>query len=90
MKNAALRTTFSLTLAGAFAPPAEAQEVLPRPEQPFCDRIGLTAQESIKDFPKEVTAPKGAPSILIILTDDVRVTSYLEVLYTNRNFSQPN
>ena len=48
-----------------------AQEVLPRPEQPFGGRIGLTAQDSVKDFPKEVEAPKGAPNILIILTDDV-------------------
>ncbi len=55
----------------ALAHAAGAQEVLPRPEQPFVGRIGLTAQDSVKDFPKEVTAPEGAPNILIILTDDV-------------------
>jgi hypothetical protein len=62
---------FSLTLVGVTAPTAGAQEVLPRPAQPFGGRIGLTAQDSIKDFPKEVQAPKGAPNILLILTDDV-------------------
>ena len=61
----------ALTLAAVYALPARAQEVLPRPEQPFGGRIGLTAQDSVKDFPKEVVAPKGAPNILLILTDDV-------------------
>ena len=60
-----------VALATFAALPAMAQEVLPRPEQPFGGRIGLTAQDSIKDFPKEVEAPKGAPNILLILTDDV-------------------
>jgi arylsulfatase A-like enzyme len=49
----------------------KAQEVLPRPEPPFKGHIGRTVQESTKDFPKEVKAPKGAPNILLILTDDV-------------------
>jgi len=53
------------------AAPAGTQEVLPRPEQPFGGRIGITTQDSVKDFPKEVEAPKGAPNILVILTDDV-------------------
>ena len=48
-----------------------AQEVLPRPEQPFRGHIGLTAKESVKDFPSEAMAPEGAPNILLILTDDV-------------------
>ena len=57
--------------AFALAAPAFAEEVLPRPEPPFAGKIGLTTQESVKDFPKEVEAPKGAPNILVILTDDV-------------------
>jgi arylsulfatase len=59
------------SLAFAFASPARAQEALPRPAQPFGGRIGITVQDSVKDFPKEVEAPKGAPNILVILTDDV-------------------
>jgi len=48
-----------------------AQDVLPRPEQLFKGHIGRKAKDSIKDFPQEVTVPKGAPNILLILTDDV-------------------
>ncbi len=70
MRKSIALAAFSLAL-GAFALPAGAQEVLPRPEQPFGGHIGLTAQDSIKDFPQEVTAPKGAPNVLLILTDDV-------------------
>jgi arylsulfatase A-like enzyme len=50
---------------------ARAQDVLPRPEQPFKGHIGRVVGDSIKDFPKEVSAPSGAPNILLILTDDV-------------------
>src|SRR5580765_4333606 len=71
MNNNPLLTTLCLALAAAFALPAGAQEILPRPEQPFGGKIGRTTKESTKDFPKPVTAPKGAPNILLILTDDV-------------------
>jgi len=71
MKTKTILTALSLALGAAIALPAGAQEVLPRPEQPFGGRIGLTAVDSVKDFPKEVAAPKGAPNILLILTDDV-------------------
>ncbi|RJP66368.1 MAG: arylsulfatase [Candidatus Abyssobacteria bacterium SURF_17] len=50
---------------------AHGQDVLPRPEQPFEGQMGRTAAESIPDFPQEVSAPKGAPNILLIMTDDV-------------------
>jgi arylsulfatase len=51
--------------------PASAQEVLPKPEAPFKGKIGRTVAESQPDFPTEVQAPKGAPNILLIMTDDV-------------------
>ena len=63
-----------LMVACTQPPPAQEQQVqnvLPRPEQPFKGKIARTAKESTKDFPQEVTAPKGAPNILLILTDDV-------------------
>jgi arylsulfatase len=69
MKRSILGLAFGL--AFGLAASSWAQEVLPRPEQPFGGRIGITAQDSVKDFPKEVEAPKGAPNILVILTDDV-------------------
>jgi arylsulfatase len=54
-------------------PPATAvgANVLPHPEPPFAGRIGITAADSTPDFPNQVAAPKGAPNILLILTDDV-------------------
>ena len=56
--------------AGAASVP-QATPVLPRPEAPFGGRISRKANESTSDFPHEVVAPKGAPNILLILTDDV-------------------
>jgi arylsulfatase len=44
--------------------------VLPAPEPQFGGVIGRKASESKPDFPKSVTAPNGAPNILLILTDD--------------------
>jgi arylsulfatase len=46
-------------------------DVLPRPDQRFKGKIGRTAKESTPDFPKGIEAPKGAPNVLLILTDDV-------------------
>jgi arylsulfatase A-like enzyme len=48
-----------------------AQEVLPQPQPPFQGKIGHTVRDSTPDFPKGVEAPKGAPNVLLILTDDV-------------------
>ncbi len=50
------------------APP---RNVLPLLAPPFNGSIGRTTKDSTPDFPKEVQAPKGAPNILLILTDDV-------------------
>ena len=46
-------------------------DVLPRPAQPFKGKIGRTAKESTPDFPKPIEAPKDAPNVLLIMTDDV-------------------
>ena len=66
-----LWTALLLLFALGGALPAFAQEVLPRPEPPFKGHVGLTPKDSQLDFPQEVKAPKGAPNILLILTDDV-------------------
>ncbi|MFL5378679.1 MAG: sulfatase-like hydrolase/transferase, partial [Myxococcales bacterium] len=73
MKSRSIRTGLRLPIAAfaLFALGASAQEVLPRPEQPFKGHIGRTVKDSTKDFPKETQAPKGAPNILLIMTDDV-------------------
>ncbi len=71
MKTKTILAALSLALAAAIALPAGAQEVLPKPEQPFKGKMGRTSKDSTPDFPKGVQAPKGAPNILVILTDDV-------------------
>jgi arylsulfatase A-like enzyme len=48
-----------------------AQEILPKPQPAFQGKIGRTVKDSTPDFPKSVEAPKGAPNVLLILTDDV-------------------
>jgi arylsulfatase len=71
VKTKTILAALSLALGAAIALPAGAQEVLPRPEQPFKGKIGRTAAESTTDFPKPLAAPKGAPNVLLIMTDDV-------------------
>jgi arylsulfatase A-like enzyme len=53
------------------AEPPEGPVVLPRPEPSFQGKIGSTAKDSTPDFPKPIEAPKGAPNVLLIMTDDV-------------------
>jgi Sulfatase len=50
--------------------PAGGSAVLPAPQPQFRGVIGRKASESTPDFPKDVTAPKGAPNVLLIMTDD--------------------
>lgn len=61
----------SIGLTTLITTAARAQDVLPRPPQPFTGKIGRTVKDSKPDFPKEVQAPEGAPNILLIMTDDV-------------------
>jgi arylsulfatase A-like enzyme len=66
-----LLASVSGAVSSLFAASTRAQDVLPQPEPPFKGHIGRTVEESTKDFPQEVKAPKGAPNVLLILTDDV-------------------
>lgn len=66
LAGTALAASVLLIMCGATA-----QEVLPKPEPPFHGKIGRTVKDSIPDFPKGVEAPKGAPNVLLIMTDDV-------------------
>ena len=45
--------------------------VLPPPPQPFRGQIELNAAQSKPYWPSRITPPKGAPNILLIMTDDV-------------------
>ena len=65
-------TVVSIFVLALSAIGASAQEgVLPKPLPPFEGKIERTAKDSKPDFPKGVEAPKRAPNILLILTDDV-------------------
>ncbi len=57
-------------LALAIPTAALAQTILPPAPPPFAGKIGQTYADSTPAFPKPVTAPAGAPNILLILTDD--------------------
>ena len=45
--------------------------ILPIPDPPFRGTIGRTAADSTPDFPRAIAAAKGAPNVLLIMTDDV-------------------
>lgn len=47
-----------------------ASVALPKLVPPFAGKIGTTWQQSTPDYPKALTAPQGAPNVLLILTDD--------------------
>lgn len=44
---------------------------LPKPDPAFKGKIGETYRDSTPDYPQPVTAPKGAPNVLLVLLDDV-------------------
>ncbi len=72
MKFKATLATLVLLLSSALAGPAMAQDVLPYPPQPFKGKIGRTAKRVHAGLPQAAsTAPKGAPNVLLIMTDDV-------------------
>ncbi|HKA45481.1 MAG TPA: sulfatase-like hydrolase/transferase, partial [Burkholderiales bacterium] len=63
----------AIALLALIAAPAFAQApapVLPKPDAPFKGKIGPTWKESKPDYPRPLAAPKGAPNVLLILTDD--------------------
>ena len=50
---------------------ARAEEILPKPEEPFQGTIGKTREESSPAWPTPVKPKRGAPNIVLILLDDV-------------------
>ncbi|WP_222560072.1 arylsulfatase [Caenibius sp. WL] len=55
----------------AAAQQAPTGPALPHAEQPFAGKIGKSYRDSTPAFPQQPTAPKGAPNILLVMTDDV-------------------
>lgn len=46
-------------------------QVLPKPNPQFQGKVDINPSKSTPDWPDQVTAPKGAPNIVLILFDDV-------------------
>jgi arylsulfatase A-like enzyme len=61
----AVFTLLMLTVYGAEA------QILPKPDEPFQGTININPEKSTPDWPVQVTAPEGAPNIVLILLDDV-------------------
>ena len=51
--------------------PSPDRSVLPPPESSFRGRIETAFKDSEADFPVAVTAPSGAPNVLLIMGDDI-------------------
>ena len=49
----------------------DTETVLPRPIEPFRGKIAKAAKDSQVAFAKQISAPKGAPNVLLVLLDDV-------------------
>jgi len=60
-----------MALAIASSPKSWAAETPPQSDASFNGKIGITARESVPDWPKPVTAPKDAPNVVVILLDDI-------------------
>jgi arylsulfatase A-like enzyme len=56
------------------SPNSEAQ-ILPKPDPEFQGKIDLNPENAIPNWPELVTAPEGAPNIVLILLDDVGFSS---------------
>lgn len=67
----ALATPASLAAQTQAAADTANRTVLPMPDPAFTGKIGKTYADSTPAFPKQLTAPKGAPNVFIVMTDDV-------------------
>ncbi len=52
-------------------PDGRSREILPIAPSPFRGKMGVTVDQSRPDWPVPVAAPKGAPNVLLIMTDDI-------------------
>ncbi len=74
---ALLMTTWACTRSeqtpsmGPGAAAALDRTVLPPAEQPFLGKIEVAYKDSKGEFPQPLTAPKGAPNVLLIMGDDI-------------------
>lgn len=57
-------------LASLVGQSANAAETLPPPDPGFTGKIDVSRDKSVPAWPRGVTAPKGAPNVVLILLDD--------------------
>ena len=69
--TAMLASVFILSAAPSIAEDEWNRSVLPVPMSEFKGHTALRTGDSELDFPKQVSAPEGAPNVLLIMPDDV-------------------
>ena len=65
------------------------RSVLPIPPAPFAGTIGLRAGESKASFPHNITAPDGAPNVVLILLDDVGFGAAVHLRWADQHPDHP-
>lgn len=70
-KGAAMFTVAGMLSGAALVSSAYAESQIPVPPKPFKGEMNTTFMNSVPDWPERPTAPKGAPNVVIIMTDDV-------------------
>lgn len=76
IKSLAIKSIAMMAVMAAFGSVLHAEDwpdrsTLPIPLAPFEGKIGPTYKESEQDWQEPVSAPKGAPNVIVILLDDV-------------------
>ena len=72
MRGVALMIALALLAsAGAQADQPVDRTVLPPPDPPFRGKIEVAFKDSTGEFPEPMRAPKGAPNVLLIISDDI-------------------
>jgi arylsulfatase A-like enzyme len=61
---------FGSCIAAVPAISAQVQVVVPQPEAPFTGKMSADSRQSTEAWPKQTTATKKAPNVLLILVDD--------------------
>ena len=71
MKRLSVVTALIMGTNALAAPIAAAETVLPKPPAPFKGKIGMRYSDSTPDFPAMLSAPQGAPNVVLVLLDDM-------------------
>ena len=73
-RSISLLTAVLMSTTAAFAQTSGSavdRRILPPPDQTFTGQVGKTLKESTPAWAGKLSAPAGAPNVLLIMTDDV-------------------